>query len=623
MAIFDIWAPKAQRAELQLGGHTYPMAAAKGAAAGTWRADVPDAAAKAGTDYGFLLYDAKDALIAGKALPDPRATWLPNGVHALGRIDDPTAHTWHDAAWTGRALNGGVVYEMHVGTFTPEGTFDAAIAKLAYLRDLGITHVELLPVNAFNGPHGWGYDGVAWYAVHEAYGGPSGLRRLVDAAHAHGLAVILDVVYNHLGPSGAYLSAYAPYFNDKHKTPWGAALNLDGDQSHPVRRYILDNVSMWFRDFHIDGLRLDAVHALVDESGEHILKTIARLTDTWSAALQRPISLIAESDLNDPRMVEPMDVSGAHGLTAQWSDDFHHVLHTLLTGERQGYYGDFGSLASLEKVLTRIFFHDGTHSSFRGRDHGRPVNTDTTPGYRFLGYLQDHDQIGNRATGDRITQTLSHGKARIGAALYLLSTYTPMVFMGEEWAASTPWAYFSSHPEPELAAAVRKGRRAEFASHGWKAEDVPDPQDPQTFAMSKLKWDEATTGSHATMLAWYRALLRLRRATPALASPQITATRVCVKQIGDPAEGRGTAVVARDADPLQAASYQLVVNLDTAPQTIALLKPPSASVITTGEVLLWSGDAAYAAEPVPAPPVDVAAGTVTLAPETVLVLRVA
>ena len=446
-------------------------------------------------------------------------------MHGASRYYDDTGYEWHDSSWTGRQLAGSVLYEMHIGTFTPEGTFAAAIAHLDHLVDLGIDIVTLLPLNAFEGERGWGYDGVGWYAVHAPYGGPDGLKKFVDACHSKGLGVHLDVVYNHLGPSGAYLDRFGPYFTPTHVTPWGPALNLDGPGSDSVRRYLVDNAAMWLRDYHLDGLRLDAVHALVDDRAVHVLEELSIEVDALSTHVGRPLSLVAESDLNETRLVTARDAVG-YGLTAHWSDDFHHALHTVLTGEAQGYYADFGSLGVLAKTLTQTYFHDGTWSSFRGRRHGRPVNTAATPAHRFLGYLQNHDQIGNRATGDRISASLSPGLLKVGAALVLTSAFTPMLFMGEEWAASTPWQFFTDYPEGPLADAVRQGRRSEFAEHGWGAIDVPDPQDEQTFLASKVDWSELDTHEHADVLDFYRRAIAVRRQRAELTDPRLGAVLV-------------------------------------------------------------------------------------------------
>jgi len=507
-----VWAPGHERVEVEAGGGVHPMHPEDG---GWWWS--PDLPVDHGDRYAFRVDGSEP-------LPDPRSLHQPEGVNGPSALYRHDRFTWTDGAWTGRPLPGAVVYELHVGTFTPEGTLDAAAARLDHLVELGVTHVELLPMAAFDGTHGWGYDGVHLGAVHQPYGGPDALKRFVDRAHGAGLAVLLDVVYNHLGPSGNHLARFAPYFTETHQTPWGPAVNLDAPGSDEVRRWIIDNAVGWLRDFHIDGLRLDAVHALVDERARHVLEELSDEVDALAAALGRPLTLIAESDLNDPRMVTPREAGGL-GIHAQWSDDFHHALHTLLTGERQGYYGDFGSIATLAHTLTDVFLHDGRWSSFRERHHGRPVDRERTAGWRFLGYLQDHDQVGNRAVGDRVSASLSDGLLRIGAALMLTSPFTPMLFMGEEWAASTPWQFFSSFPDPELGRAVSEGRRGEFSRHGWDAEDVPDPQDPGTRDASVLRWDERDEPGHAAMLAWYRDLIALRRARPELTDPRLHLVR--------------------------------------------------------------------------------------------------
>jgi maltooligosyltrehalose trehalohydrolase len=471
----------------------------------------------AGLRYGLLVDDATTPI------PDPRSTRLPDGVHGRSALHVVDESIWHDAQWAGRSVRGAVIYEMHVGTFTPDGTLDSAIDRLDHLVELGVDFVEPLPVNAFNGTHNWGYDGVGWYAVQESYGGPDAFARFVDACHTRGLGVVLDVVYNHLGPSGNYLPDLGPYLGAG-STGWGASLNLDGPDSDEVRRYILGNALRWFSEFHVDALRLDAVHALVDHRAVPLLEALAISTDALSEELGRPLSLIAESDLNDPRMILPRS-AGGYGLTAQWDDDIHHAIHTTVSGERQGYYADFGSYAALAKVLRGGFFHDGTYSSFRRRHHGRPI-PDQVPTTALVAYTCDHDQIGNRAVGDRPSAYLDGGQLAIKAALVLLSPYTPMLFMGEEWAADTPFQFFTSHPEPELGEATRNGRRSEFAEHGWDVDDVPDPQDPQTFLRSKLDWSELDRDSHARMLRFYRALIALRKQEPTFARDDFASVRI-------------------------------------------------------------------------------------------------
>jgi maltooligosyltrehalose trehalohydrolase len=512
----SVWAPNATRVRVAISEPGEPIqepavrADLHPAAGGWWRAEI--AQALPGRDYGFLLDDQEEVL------PDPRSRWQPAGVHQPSRFycDD---FTWTDTHWPGHDLPDSVIYELHIGTFTPVGTFDAAIERLNYLAELGVTHVEILPVNDFNGEWNWGYDGVLWFAVHEAYGGPDALKRLVDACHGAGLAVVLDVVYNHLGASGNYLPRFGPYFKTGHST-WGELVNLDGESAGPVRQYILDNALMWLSEFHVDALRLDAVHALQDSSDAHLLAELSARVKALSAQMGRPLVLLAESDLNDPIMFTHRS-EGGYGLDGQWSDDMHHALHALLSGEQQGYYGDFGSLSVLAKVLTRAFFHDGTYSRFRGRNHGKPVDTKHTPGYRFVVCLQNHDQVGNRAAGDRLPRITSPGMLKVGATILLTCPFTPMLWMGEEWAAGTPWPFFTSHPEPELAEATASGRIDEFAEHGWDADDVVSPQDPATFTGAKLRWSEREEPEHADILALYRQLLRLRREQPDLADPRL------------------------------------------------------------------------------------------------------
>ena len=519
MTVMEIWAPNAGRVRVRrLNRRIAPdQPAADGvdtelraAADGWFRGDV---VLPYGSDYGILLDDSDDLL------PDPRSRWQPYGVHGPSRLHDPRRYAWNDALWTGRGLAGAVIYELHIGTFTPDGTFDSAIERLDHLAALGVTHVEVLPVAGVNGRWNWGYDGVDWYAVHAPYGGPDGFKRFIDACHQRGLAVVLDVVYNHFGPSGNYLPLFGPYLKQGANT-WGDLVNFDGPQSEPVRRFVIDNVLMWLREFRIDALRLDAVHAMEDSSKLHILEEIAAEVDAASAAVGRPLILIAESDLNDAKLIRPRE-GGGYGLHAQWDDDVHHCLHALLSGERQGYYSDFGSIEALAKVLTRAFFHDGTWSSFRGRPHGQPIDRALMPGYRFVVCLQNHDQVGNRAAGDRLPAITDRELLRVGALLLLTSPFTPMLWMGEEWGATTPWQFFTSHPEPELGEATARGRIAEFAEHGWDPESVPDPQDPATFEASKLDWTQLTDGSHAELLALYTALTALRRAEPELADPRL------------------------------------------------------------------------------------------------------
>lgn len=513
---FDVWAPLPDRVRLQVGDRVVPMTRASD---GWWTPTEPEPVGR--VDYGYLVDDDPTPL------PDPRSRWQPYGVHGLSRTFDPASFTWHDEGWTGRQLAGGLVYELHVGTFTPEGTLDAATAQLPHLVELGVDIVELMPVSAFNGDRGWGYDGVAWFAVHEPYGGPDAYRRFVDACHGLGLAVAQDVVYNHLGPSGNYLPTFGPYLHSAEsgdgESGWGTRINLDGDGSAEVRRLIAENLRFWFVDMHVDALRLDAVHALVDTSEVHLLEELALVASDLSTHLRRPLTLIAESDQNDPRIVSPRE-AGGYGVDAQWSDDFHHALHVALTGETDGYYADFAPLSALAKVCESGFFHDGTWSSFRGREHGAPLDRATTPGWRLVVSSSNHDQVGNRARGDRPCAQLDDDQVACAALVMLTAPFTPMVFMGEEWAASTPFPFFSGHPEADLARSVTQGRLAEFSRMGWDEGVVPDPQDPQTFLMAKLDWSEVGTGRHQVVLDAYRTLVALRRQYAELSNPVLTRT---------------------------------------------------------------------------------------------------
>jgi len=509
---FRVWAPLPKKVELEVGGQKLPMSALPD---GWWSAEV--SAARAGDDYGFIL-DGEGPF------PDPRSASQPQGVHKLSRLVDQNAFAWTEAAWQSPPLASAVIYELHIGTFTPEGTFASAMEKLNHLATLGVTHIELLPVVEFSGDRGWGYDGVDLFAPHHSYGTPDDLKKLVNACHDRGLGVILDVVYNHLGPSGNYLAKFGPYFTKRYAPTWGEALNYDGPDSEPVRRFFCDNALMWLRDFHFDGLRLDAVHAIYDFSAQPFLEQLKLEVEQLSTQLGRPLFLIPESDLNDPRLLRPRDCGGFN-LDAQWSDDFHHALHTVLTGELNGYYADFGKLEDLSKVLRQAFAYDGQFSAHRRRRHGRPA--EGLSGGRFIGYLQNHDQIGNRAQGERSSQLMSLGRLKIGAALVLTSPFVPMLFQGEEWGASTPFLYFTDYQEPELARAVHEGRCREFSAFAWNPDAVPHPQAGETFQRSKLNWSELSRQPHQQLLDWHRQLLSLRRAEPLLNDGELAAVKTC------------------------------------------------------------------------------------------------
>ncbi|MFN2464517.1 MAG: malto-oligosyltrehalose trehalohydrolase [Candidatus Dormibacteria bacterium] len=533
-----VWAPRASAVEVVAGERRTPMKRQPGG----WYSAGADAADAEGR---YLL-----SVDGGPAIPDPRSAYQPTGVHGTSVLIDHGRFEWHDQAWKGFHLADAVVYELHVGTFSPEGTFDGVVSRLPHLEDLGVNVIELLPVATFPGDRGWGYDGVDLYAPHPTYGGPDGLKRLVDACHGAGIAVVMDVVYNHLGPDGNYLGEYGPYFTEVYRTPWGAALNFDGADSDEVRRFFVDNALGWLRDYHCDGLRLDAVHAILDTSATHFLEQVAAAVRQLETVTGHPRWLIAESDSNDPRLVTPA-VRGGFGFDAQWSDDFHHALHAALTGERDGYYRDFGPLADVATALRRAYVYAGRYSEYRARTHGREPRD--LPGWSFLGYIQDHDQVGNRARGERIGQLLSPGLVMTAAALVLFSPFTPMLFAGEEWGASTPFQYFTDHQSSELARAVTEGRRREFATFGWPLTSVPDPQEAATFAASKLKWEEVQQPGHRELFSWYRDLLHLRRDTPGLRDGALEAVEVDVdEQARHIVVRRRDLVLACNLGPLEA-----------------------------------------------------------------------
>ncbi|WP_061299308.1 malto-oligosyltrehalose trehalohydrolase [Herbidospora cretacea] len=496
--MFEVWAPTAERVEIEIDGARRDLTAD----GEWWRGPV----LPHGADY-TLYVDGEGPF------PDPRTLRQPFGVEGPSRSYHHDHFLWGDQNWRGRDLRGAVVYELHIGTFTPGGTFEAAVAKLDHLIDLGVDFIEIMPVAPVPGKRNWGYDGVDLFAVREDYGGPDGLKTLVDACHRNGIGVILDVVYNHLGPSGNYLSKFGPYLHDYKGSYWGDAVNLDGPRSDEVRRYFLDNALQWLRDYHIDGLRLDAVHALHDKRAVHFLEELAVEVELLSAIQGRPLTLIAESDLNDPGLVTRF------GLHATWNDDVHHAVHANVTGEVHAYYADFEGPASLAKVLTSAYFHDGSFSSFRGRSHGRPATG--LPGWRFVVCAQNHDQIGNRPAGDRMTVD----QLWVASGLVLTSPFTPMLFMGEEWGASTPFYFFTDHFDPALSSTEGERREKEFVDFGydWKA---PDPQDEATFQRSKLDWAENTEEEHAALLGWYRDLIALRKSHPDLADPRFELVKV-------------------------------------------------------------------------------------------------
>lgn len=511
----SVWAPSAGRITMRLAdGTDVPMLPA---GPGWYE---PSKALAPGDRYGFMVD-------GDGPFPDPRSLSLPDGVHGLTRVVDPAIFIRDAPSGLERPLLGGVIYELHVGTFTAEGTLDAAAARLGDLVELGIDTVELMPLATFAGERGWGYDGVAPWSVHPAYGDQEALVRFVDAAHALGLAVVLDVVHNHLGPEGSYVGRFGPYHTARHQTPWGDGLNFDDEGSPEVRDFFIGAARHFLVDVGLDGLRLDAVHAIADDSPVHFLAELSGARRLWERETGRELTLIAESDLNQASMLMPVGTApDSRGMDAQWADDVHHALHAFFGRETSGYYVDFGDARVLAKALTRVFVHDGGFSTFRGRDWGAPVQLDSPyyDGHSFIAFLQDHDQIGNRAVGDRFAHHAGEADQAAAAALYLLSAYTPMLFMGEEWAASSPFPFFSDLGE-ELGPLVTEGRAREFAAMGWDR-PTPDPQALVTFQSAKLAWEERPCGPHRQMLDWYRTLIRLRRAHEELRDPRLGAVRI-------------------------------------------------------------------------------------------------
>ncbi|WP_026101137.1 malto-oligosyltrehalose trehalohydrolase [Synechococcus sp. PCC 7336] len=502
---FTVWAPRCQKVGLQLSQESESRRVEmQQQERGYWTATV--ASASPNSTYLYQLDDSSTLR------PDPASQLQPQGVHGPSQVVDRNALQWTDSSWSGMPLEEFVIYELHVGTFTPEGTLAAIVPRLQSLKELGITAIELMPLAQFPGDRNWGYDGTYPFSVHTAYGGPNGLKQLVDACHQQGLAVVLDVVYNHFGPEGNYSSCYGPYLTDRYRTPWGSALDFDGPNSDGIRNFFIQNALFWLREYRIDALRLDAIHAIYDFSAKHFLAELAEAVDTFEEQSHRQVHLIAESDLNDTRIIRPADIGG-YGIDAQWSDDFHHALHALLTGEQQGYYQDFGQLCDFEKAWRASFVYDWKYSHYRQRYHGSDASD--RPTYQFAICAQNHDQVGNRMLGERLARLVSFEAIKLSAAATLLSPYIPLLFMGEEYGETAPFRYFVSHTDPELVEAVRQGRKAEFA-HWRNANEMPDPQSIHTFEQSKLDWDMQFRGKHAVLRQFYRELLQIRRHNPAL-----------------------------------------------------------------------------------------------------------
>ncbi len=512
---FTVWAPHRKSVDLHLlspPGRWIPMEKNR---RGYWVIHV--AGVRPGTLYEFRLDGELDR-------PDPASRFQPEGVHGPSAVVDVESYRWEDSGWKGLNLDDMLFYELHIGTFTPEGTFDAVLPRLDALKTLGINTIEIMPVSQFPGDRNWGYDGAYPYAVQNSYGGPEGLKRLVDACHQRQMGVFLDVVYNHLGPEGNYLRDYGPYFTDRYRTPWGAAVNFDGAYSDEVRRFFIENALSWLEDYHIDGLRLDALHAILDMSAVHFLRELSESVETLGGRLGRKLWLIGESDLNDSRLIAPPALGG-YGLDGVWCDDFHHALHTLLTGEREGYYQDYGKPVHLVKALREGFVYSGEYSGYRKRKHGN--SSLDRPARQFVAFAQNHDQIGNRMRGERLSQLVELEALKLAAAVVLLSPYVPLLFMGEEYGDASPFLYFVSHSDPELVEAVREGRAKEFERFSWSGE-VPDPQAPETFLRSKLNWDLRQEWQHSSLLDFHQELIDLRRSLPALRELDRTRMRVDV-----------------------------------------------------------------------------------------------
>ena len=501
---FRVWAPRCRNVALRVVNPVPREPVAMAPALDGWCEIVLDGLGP-GTRYVYLL-DGK------RERPDPMSRAQPEGVHGPSEVVDTNLFTWTASNWRGLSLREMVLYEIHVGTFTPEGNFEAVIPRLDRLQALGVTAIELMPVASFPGARNWGYDGVGLFAPQRTYGGPVGLQRLVDACHTRGLAVVLDVVYNHLGPEGNYLAEFGPYFTDRYRTPWGAAVNYDGEDARGVRDFVIANALYWIREYRIDGLRLDAVHGIVDAGPLHILRELNDAVRRTARRLNRVVPVIAESDLNDRRVIDTVH-KGGYGLAGQWTDDFHHCVHTLLTGERSGYYRDFGFPEQLAKAYSDGFVYDGQHSLYRGRPHGTP--TKDIPAERFVVCIQNHDQVGNRAHGERLSTLVDLEQSKLAATALLISPYVPLIFMGEEYGERAPFLFFTDFQDAELQAAVTRGRREEFATFGWTG-DVPDPQNRTSFCRSKLTWNLQARTPHAWLWDYHHRLLELRRRHPIL-----------------------------------------------------------------------------------------------------------
>jgi len=568
---FRVWAPNLTSLAVRvMGGNegepsrTIPM---RQSSDSEFVATVPQVGA--GADYVYVLDGERER-------PDPVSRWQPGGVHAPSRVVDPASFRWSDQGWSGIPLRDFIIYELHTGTFTRDGTFAGVIARLPYLRDLGVTAIEIMPVAEVPGNRNWGYDGASLYAPQSSYGGPTGLKKLVDACHQHGLAVVLDVVYNHLGPEGNYLPEFAPCFTDTHHTPWGKAINFDGPESDGVRRFIIDNALYWLTEYHVDALRLDAIHGIYDFGARHILDELSQAFQDQARRLQRQAWLIAESDLEDVRIINPR-AKGGYAFDAQWHDDFHHALYALLTGQREGFLMDFGAVANLSKSVTEGFVFDWRYSHYRRRHYGS--SSKNRPGEQFVGFIQNHDQVANTSRGKRLSSLVSSGQQKLAAVLTLSSPFLPLLFMGEEYGETAPFLYFTSFDDPGLAAAVTAGRKKELGSH-YSESEFADPQAPGTFEHCKLDWSKTEVSPHAEILRLYRDLISLRRRHLSLANCRKELTEIQFN------EQRKWLLMKR-SDPSGSGAL-LVFNFSSEAQSIPVLDSDH-----SWRLALWTGDAIY------------------------------
>jgi len=573
-AEFRVWAPNLTSLAVRILGErprTIPMTRSLDSEESEFVATVPRVSEE--TDYFYVLEGERER-------PDPVSRWQPRGVHGPSRLVDPASFHWSDQGWAGIPLKDFIVYELHTGTFTREGTFESVIPRLPYICDLGITAVEIMPVAEVPGNRNWGYDGASLYAPQSSYGGPAGLKKLVDACHQHGLAVVLDVVYNHFGPEGNYLPEFAPCFTDTYPTPWGKAINFDGPESDGVRRFIIDNALYWLTEYHVDALRLDAIHGIYDFGARHILDELADAFHNQARRLKRQAWLIAESDLEDVRIINPRS-QGGYALDAQWHDDFHHALYALLTDQRQGFLVDFGALADLSKSISDGFVFDWRYSRYRRRHHGS--SSKDRPGEQFVGFIQNHDQIANLSRGKRLASLVSAGEQKLAAVLTLCSPFLPLLFMGEEYAETASFLYFTSFEDPDLATAVREGRKRELGSH-YSENDFADPQALTTFETCKLDWSKTAISPHAEILRLYHDLMSLRKQYPSLGNCRKDLTEIQVDE-------QAMQLVMRRTDPAGGKAL-LIFNFAAEAQSI-----PVAAGSQPWRLILWTGDAVYGGSP--------------------------